>query len=55
MFEGNFIIALLLTLFAGMATGIGGPGAAWMFGFAILEKFAGAEKVAEVKKGMLIA
>lgn len=24
MFEGNFIIALLLTLFAGMATGIGG-------------------------------
>ena len=32
-----------------------GPGAAWMFGFAILEKFAGADKVAEVKKGMLIA
>ena len=24
MLEGNFIIALLLTLFAGMATGIGG-------------------------------
>lgn len=32
-----------------------GPGAAWMFGFTILEKFAGADKVAEVKKGMLIA
>ncbi len=32
-----------------------GPGAAWEFGFAILEKFAGAEKVKEVKNGMLIA
>ena len=32
-----------------------GPGAAPDFGFAILEKFAGAEKVLEVKKGMLLA
>lgn len=31
-----------------------GPGAAWEFGFAILEKFAGAEKAREVKNGMLI-
>ena len=30
-----------------------GPAAAYMFGFAILEKFAGAAKVAEVKNGML--
>ena len=30
-----------------------GPAAAYMFGFAILEKFAGAAKVAEVKDGML--
>ena len=30
-----------------------GPAAAYMFGFAILEKFAGAVKVAEVKDGML--
>ena len=32
-----------------------GPAAAYMFGFAILEKFAGAAKVAEVKGGMLFA
>lgn len=32
-----------------------GPGAAPAFGFAILEKIAGAEKVQEVKKGMLMA
>lgn len=32
-----------------------GPAAAAPFGFAILEKFAGAEKVEEVKKGMLFA
>lgn len=32
-----------------------GPGAAPTFGFAILEKLAGAEKVEEVKKGMLMA
>ena len=32
-----------------------GPGAAPAFGFAILEKFAGAEKALEVKKGMLLA
>lgn len=32
-----------------------GPGAAPEFGFAILEKFAGADKVLEVKKGMLWA
>lgn len=32
-----------------------GPGAAPAFGFAILEKLAGAEKVEEVKKGMLMA
>ena len=31
-----------------------GPGAAWDFGFAILEKYAGAEKMNEVKSGMLI-
>ena len=31
-----------------------GPGAAGPFGFAILEKFAGSEKVDEVKKGMLL-
>ena len=30
-----------------------GPGAAPAFGFTILEKFAGAEKALEVKKGML--
>lgn len=32
-----------------------GPGAAPAFGFTILEKFAGAEKALEVKKGMLLA
>lgn len=32
-----------------------GPAAAYMFGFSILEKFAGAAKVAEVKGGMLFA
>lgn len=32
-----------------------GPGAASAFGFAILEKFAGAEKAQEVKSGMLMA
>lgn len=32
-----------------------GPAAAYMFGFAILEKFAGAAKVTEVKGGMLFA
>ena len=32
-----------------------GPAAASAFGFAILEKFAGAGKVAEVKNGMLFA
>lgn len=32
-----------------------GPGAAPAFGFALLEKFAGAEKALEVKKGMLLA
>ena len=32
-----------------------GPGAASAFGFAILEKFAGAAKVQEVKSGMLMA
>lgn len=32
-----------------------GPAAAYMFGFAILEKFAGVAKVAEVKGGMLFA
>lgn len=32
-----------------------GPAAAPAFGFAILEKMAGADKVAEVKKGMLMA
>lgn len=31
-----------------------GPGAAWDFGFAILEKYAGAEKANEVRSGMLI-
>ena len=31
-----------------------GPGAAWDFGFAILEKYAGAEKTQEVRSGMLI-
>ena len=31
-----------------------GPGAAWDFGFAILEKYAGAEKAQEVRNGMLI-
>ena len=31
-----------------------GPGAAWEFGFAILKKYAGAQKVEEVKSGMLI-
>ena len=31
-----------------------GPGAAWEFGFAILEKYAGADKVNEVRSGMLI-
>ena len=31
-----------------------GPGAAWKFGFAILEKYAGADKMNEVKSGMLI-
>ena len=31
-----------------------GPGAAWEFGFAILEKYAGADKVKEVRGGMLI-
>lgn len=32
-----------------------GPGAAPAFAFAILEKYAGAEKALEVKKGMLLA
>lgn len=32
-----------------------GPGAAWEFGFAILEKFVGAEKAMELKKGMILA
>lgn len=32
-----------------------GPGAAWEFGFALLEKFAGKAKAEEVRKGMLIA
>ena len=32
-----------------------GPGAAPAFSFAILEKYAGAEKALEVKKGMLLA
>lgn len=32
-----------------------GPGAAPAFAFAILEKYAGAEKTLEVKKGMLLA
>lgn len=32
-----------------------GPGAAPAFGFALLEKFAGAEKALDVKKGMLLA
>ena len=32
-----------------------GPGAAPAFGFAILEKYAGAAKAQEVKNGMLIA
>ena len=31
-----------------------GPGAAWEFGFAILEKYAGSEKMNEVRSGMLI-
>ena len=31
-----------------------GPGAAWKFGFAILEKYVGAEKAQEVRSGMLI-
>ena len=31
-----------------------GPGAAWEFGFAILEKYVGAEKAKEVRNGMLI-
>ena len=31
-----------------------GPGAAWDFGFAILEKYAGAQKAKEVREGMLI-
>ena len=31
-----------------------GPGAAWEFGFAILEKFVGKEKTQEVRSGMLI-
>ena len=30
-----------------------GPAAAYVFGFAILEKFAGVEKTKEIKKGML--
>lgn len=32
-----------------------GPGAASEFGFAILQKYAGAEKATEVKQGMLLA
>lgn len=31
-----------------------GPGAAWEFGFTILEKYAGAKKAQEVRSGMLI-
>lgn len=40
--DGNFILGK-------------GPAAASAFGFALLEKFAGAKKVAEVKDGMLFA
>ena len=52
--EGAEYTAALIEKDGNFITGKG-PGAAMAFSFAIAEKYVGAEKVAELKQGMMIA